>query len=134
MAPFSNLLAALADVPDPRRVQDKRYPLPYLLMFTVLALLSGARSYRGVITFLEQRREHLNDHFGVILKRAEWVNTALGNIKTAITATYRAIRPKHIDRIRLPLQSPLRSRRHDAPPRLGRRPNPANALPPPQTG
>jgi DDE_Tnp_1-associated/ISXO2-like transposase domain len=75
MAPFSNLLAALADVPDPPRVQGKRYPLPYLLMFTVLALLSGARSYRGVITFLEQRREHLNDHFGVNLKRVPVVNT-----------------------------------------------------------
>ena len=28
----------------------------------------------------------------------KWVNTALGNIKTAITATYRAIRQKHIPR------------------------------------
>lgn len=46
MVPFSRLLAALADVPDPRRAQGKRYPLPYPLMFTVLALLSGARSYR----------------------------------------------------------------------------------------
>ena len=68
----------------------------------------------------------------------KWVNTALGNIKTAITATYRAIRQKHIPRylgrIRLPLQSALRSRRHDAPSRLGRRPHPANALPPPQIG
>ena len=42
MLPFSNLLAALADVPDPRRAQGKRYPLPHLLLFTVLALLSGA--------------------------------------------------------------------------------------------
>ncbi len=75
MAPFPNLLAALGDVPDPRRAQGKRYPLPYLLMFTVLALLSGARSYRGVITFLEQRREHLNHHFGVDLQRAPVVNT-----------------------------------------------------------
>ena len=53
MAPFSNLLAALQDVPDPRRAQGKRYPLAYLLLFTVLALLSGAKSYRGIITFLE---------------------------------------------------------------------------------
>jgi len=73
--PFSNLLAALADVPDPRRAQGKRYPLPHLLLFTVLALLSGAKSYRGVITFLEQRRPHLNSHFGVALKRAPAVNT-----------------------------------------------------------
>ena len=75
MAPFSRLLAALQDVPDPRRAQGKRYPLPHLLLFTVLALLSGARSYRGIITFLEQRREHLNHHFGVDLKRAPAVNT-----------------------------------------------------------
>ena len=75
MAPFSRLLAALTDVPDPRRAQGKRYPLPYLLMFTVLALLSGARSYRGVITFLEQRHGLLNEHFGTNLKRALAVNT-----------------------------------------------------------
>lgn len=75
MAPFSRLLTALQDVPDPRRAQGKRYPLPHLLLFTVLALLSGARSYRGIITFLEQRRLHLNRHFGVDLKRAPVVNT-----------------------------------------------------------
>lgn len=75
MIPFSNLLTALQDVPDPRRAQGKRYPLAHLLMFTVLALLSGARSYRGIITFLDQRREHLNHHFGVNLKRAPAVNT-----------------------------------------------------------
>ena len=66
MAPFSNLLAALADIPDPRRAQGKRYPLRYMLLFTVWALLSGAKSYRGIITFLEQRREHLNHHSGWI--------------------------------------------------------------------
>ena len=75
MAPFSRLLMALQDVPDPRRAQGKRYPLPHLLLFTVLALLSGARSYRGIITFLEHRRAHLNHHFGADLKRAPAVNT-----------------------------------------------------------
>jgi hypothetical protein len=45
-----------------------------MLLFTVLALLSGAKSYRGIVTFLEQRREHLNHHFGVDLKRAPVVN------------------------------------------------------------
>jgi hypothetical protein len=75
MVPFSNLLAALRDVPDPRRAQGKRYPLPHLLLFTVLALLSGAKSYVGIITFLEQRRVLLNRHFGVDLKRAPVVNT-----------------------------------------------------------
>jgi hypothetical protein len=75
MVPFSRLLSALKAVPDPRRAQGKRYPLDYLLLFTVLALLSGARSYRGIITFLEQRRVLLNRYFGVDLKRAPAVNT-----------------------------------------------------------
>jgi DDE_Tnp_1-associated len=75
MVPFPRLVTALGDVPDPRRAQGKRYPLPYLLLFTVLALMSGARSYRGIITFLEERRELLNQHFGVALKRAPVVNT-----------------------------------------------------------
>jgi len=52
MVPFSNLLAALQDVADPRRAQGQRYPLAPLFLFTVLALLSGAKSYRGIITFL----------------------------------------------------------------------------------
>lgn len=52
MVPFARLLAALQDIPDPRRAQGKRYPLPYLLLFSVLAVLSGARYYRGILTFL----------------------------------------------------------------------------------
>ena len=75
MVPFSRLLTALRDVADPRRAQGRRYPLPDLLLFTVLALMSGARSYRGIITFLDERRELLNQHFGVALKRAPAVNT-----------------------------------------------------------
>jgi DDE_Tnp_1-associated len=75
MVPFSRLLTALRDVADPRRAQGRRYPLPYLLLFTVLALMSGARSYRGIIIFLGERRVLLNQHFGVALKRAPAVNT-----------------------------------------------------------
>ena len=35
-----------AEVPDPRRGQGKMYPLAPILLFTVLAMLSGAVSYR----------------------------------------------------------------------------------------
>nr|WP_203104655.1 ISAs1 family transposase [Skermanella rosea] len=75
MVPFGRLLAALGEVPDPRRAAGKRYPLAPLLLFTVLALLSGATSYRRIIVFLEQRRELLNELFGVALRRAPSVNT-----------------------------------------------------------
>jgi len=73
--PFSRLLNALSEVPDPRRAEGKRYPLAPLLLFTVLALLSGATSYRRIIIFLDQRRVALNEVFGVALKRAPSVNT-----------------------------------------------------------
>ncbi len=75
MVPFSRLLDALSEVPDPRRAEGKRYALAPLLLFTVLALLSGATSYRRIIIFLEQRRMVLNALFGVALKRAPSINT-----------------------------------------------------------
>jgi hypothetical protein len=75
MVPFGRLLAVLSEVPDPRRAAGKRYPLAPLLLFTVLALLSGATSYRRIIVFLEQRRELLNELFGFALRRAPSVNT-----------------------------------------------------------
>ena len=76
MIPFSRLLTALSEVPDPRRAEGRRYPLAPLLLFTVLALLSGATSYRRIIIFLDQRRITLNEVFGVALKRAPSVTCA----------------------------------------------------------
>ncbi len=70
MVPFCRLLAALSEVPDRRRAEGKRYPLAPLLLFTVLALLAGATSYRRILCFLEQRRIVLNARFGCSLKRA----------------------------------------------------------------
>lgn len=75
MVPFSHLLNSLENIPDPRRSQGQRYPFPYLLLFTVLALLSGASSYEGIIRFVQERREKLNGYFGTNFKRAPVVNT-----------------------------------------------------------
>ncbi len=102
MAPFSRLLTALQDVPDPRRAQGKRYPLPHLLLFTVLALLSGARSYRGIIIFLEQRRAHLNHHFGVDLKRAPAVNTLRTVLQSLETEALEAVFRQHAKALMAP--------------------------------
>ncbi len=70
MVPFSRLVEALREVPDPRRAAGKRYPLAPLLRFTILALLSGAKSYRGIISFVEPRLAVLNALFRCSLKRA----------------------------------------------------------------
>ncbi len=75
MVPFSRLFEALNEIPDPRRAEGKRYPLAPLLLFTILALLSGAQSYRGILTFLKHRRETLNAVFGTHWKRAPALNT-----------------------------------------------------------
>src|SRR3954470_3236862 len=40
------LLAALAEIRDPRRPQGQRYSLRHLLLFSVLAILAGATSYQ----------------------------------------------------------------------------------------
>jgi hypothetical protein len=42
---------------------------------------------------------HVASHSGAARTPAfKWVNTALGNIKAAITGTYRAINSKHVPR------------------------------------
>src|SRR5918998_798445 len=75
MVPFAGLLAALERIPDPRRRQGRRYPLTHLLLFSVLAVLAGATSYRGILVFIAVHRERLNGVFGTTLRRAPAVNT-----------------------------------------------------------
>jgi len=50
--PFAVLLAALAEVPDPRRAQGQRYSMIHLLLFSVLVVLTGATSYQKIIAFI----------------------------------------------------------------------------------
>src|ERR671932_2292838 len=75
MVPFAGLLAVLEAIPDPRRRQGRRYPLAPLLLFSVLAVLAGATSYRGILTFISVHRERLNVTFGARFRRAPAVNT-----------------------------------------------------------
>ena len=73
--PFAVLLAALAAVPDPRRPQGQRYSMSHLLLFSVLAVLAGATSYKKIIAFIALQRERLNAVFGACFPRAPVVNT-----------------------------------------------------------
>ena len=72
--PFAPLLAALAGVRDPRRAQGQRYSMRHLLLFSVLAILAGAVSYQGIVTFIGLRRDRLNTVFGARFRRAPAVN------------------------------------------------------------
>jgi len=70
VAAFSPLLDVLAEVPDPRRAQGQLYKLAYLLLFAILAIVTGCNSYRGVVTFIAVHRRRLNAAFGLNWRRA----------------------------------------------------------------
>src|SRR5271168_256973 len=70
MTAFEPLLGLLAEVPDPRRGQGKLYELPYVLLFSILAIVTGCDSYRGIVTFIDVHRRRLNAAFGLSWRRA----------------------------------------------------------------
>jgi len=74
LAPFAVLLAALATVRDPHRPQGQCYSMSHLLLFSVLAVLAGATSYK-IIAFIALQRDRLNAVFGAGFRRAPAVNT-----------------------------------------------------------
>ena len=70
MTAFAPLLGLLAEVPDPRRGQGQLYNLPHVLLFSILAVVTGSNSYRGIVTFIDVHRHRLNAMFGLKWRRA----------------------------------------------------------------
>ena len=70
VAVFSPLLDMLVEVPDPRRAEGKLYTLPHVLLFSILAIVTGCNSYRGIVTFIDVHRCRLNAAFSLNWKRA----------------------------------------------------------------
>lgn len=64
---FLNLLS---QIPDSRRAQGRKWQLGPVLLATILAVLSGATSYRKVHRFIETHRKPLNRAFGFGWKAA----------------------------------------------------------------
>ncbi|MEI7474256.1 MAG: transposase family protein [bacterium] len=56
------LLDFLNQIPDARRNQAKQYELRFIIFFSILAILSGAASYREIESFFEI-------HFGKLKSR-----------------------------------------------------------------
>jgi hypothetical protein len=67
---FAPLLGLLAGVADPRRGQGQKYKLPHVLLFSILAIVTGCNSYRGIVTFIDVHRRRLNQAFGLTWRRA----------------------------------------------------------------
>ena len=60
----------LEDIPDFRRAQGKRFELKHVLLFSILALLSNAKSYRDIESFMKKRLPQLKKDFGLQWKAA----------------------------------------------------------------
>jgi len=70
MQSFDPFLAALREIPDPRRAEGMLYKLPYVLLFAILAVVTGGNSFRSIETFITVHRRRLNAAFGLRWKRA----------------------------------------------------------------
>ncbi len=70
MTAFAPLLGLLEGVPDRRRGQGQLYKLPHVLLFSILAIVTGCNSYRGIVTFIDVHRHKLNATFGLKWRRA----------------------------------------------------------------
>ncbi|HEY6269148.1 MAG TPA: ISAs1 family transposase [Candidatus Acidoferrum sp.] len=66
---FDRFLSHLGTIPDPRRAEGKLYKLPHVLLFAILAIVTGADSYRGIHTFIKTHRRRLNKAFKIAWKR-----------------------------------------------------------------
>src|SRR3954464_10762976 len=59
----TDLLTCLAAIPDRRRAEGKMYGQAGVILFSILAMVSGARSYRQFHTLMDRRLGLLNAAF-----------------------------------------------------------------------
>ena len=63
------LASFLFQIKDHRRAQGRRYELGHILLFSILAILSNATSYRKIHTFIVTHYDELNEVFDLNWKR-----------------------------------------------------------------
>lgn len=80
------LQSFLFKVKDHRRKQGQRYPLGYILLFSIFALLSGADSYRKIAVFIKVKYRVLAETFGLNWKRSPAYTTVRAIIQGTSSA------------------------------------------------
>ena len=84
-------LSRLGTIHDPRRAEGKLYQLPYILLFSILAIVTGANSYRGIRTFIKVQLKRLNKAFKIGWKRPP--------AHTAIRYILQGLNPADVERV-----------------------------------
>ena len=69
------LLNYLTQIPDQRSRQGRMFDLPHLLLFSILAIASGADSYRKMAIFIEEHFHVLQGQYGLSWKRPPSYNS-----------------------------------------------------------
>ena len=90
----ASLLEILRAIPDHRRAEGKRFDLATVLLFTILAMIAGANSYRQMHDFIRIHRQRLNEAFGLSLRYAPSYTGLRGILQrveaSALEAAFRA--------------------------------------------
>ena len=58
------LITFLDGLKDHRRSQGQRYELRFIVLFSIMAILSNAKSYRDISRFIKKHFEKLQKDFG----------------------------------------------------------------------
>ncbi|EKE04012.1 MAG: ISMca6, transposase, OrfA [uncultured bacterium] len=80
------LLDYLNKLQDKRRGQGKRYPLRYIILFSLLAIMCGANTYPEIARFIDIHLEELEEIFGIFWVKSPHQGT-VRNILLGIDAT-----------------------------------------------
>ena len=91
----------LEDLKDHRRPQGQRYKLEHIILFSIMAFLSNAKSYREISRFISVRFEVLKEHFGLTWGKAPGYTTVrniiLGVDSEELEACFRGYTQSVID-------------------------------------
>jgi len=63
------IITFLDDLKDHRRLQGQRYELKFIILFSIMAFLSNAKSYRDVERYIKSHFDTLKKDFGIKSKK-----------------------------------------------------------------
>ena len=64
----ASLLEILREIPDHRRAEGKLFDLATVLLYSILAMVAGANSYRQMHEFIRIHRQLLNGAFSLEMR------------------------------------------------------------------
>ncbi len=83
------ILTFLDDLQDHRRAQGRRYELNFVILFSIMAILSNAKSYRQISSFIEMHFKTLKDEF--------WLKWKKPPAYTTIRNIIQGVSPKELE-------------------------------------